>query len=117
MNCFACGQECFENKEPEVVFRKDDICICEHCSIDYEEVDGVIQKRQMGEGKKSLLFQAMVEEVEYMFNDGLFFNYFNENQIKTLEKVYAENRDEIVEKIVNRLFFAEDIAAVFEDYT
>lgn len=35
MKCTACGQECFNNKYPEVVFRDDNNCICEECSIYY----------------------------------------------------------------------------------
>lgn len=46
MKCAACGKECFDNKYPEVVFRDKENCICEECSIDYEEIDGKIQYRK-----------------------------------------------------------------------
>lgn len=46
MKCTSCGQECFDEHSPEVVFKDDNNCICEECSIDYEEVDGVIQLRK-----------------------------------------------------------------------
>lgn len=45
MKCTACGQECFDNQYPEVVFRDEENCICEDCSIDYEEVNGEIRLR------------------------------------------------------------------------
>lgn len=46
MKCSVCGQECFEENYPEVVFKDDNNCICENCSIDYEEKDGKIQYRE-----------------------------------------------------------------------
>lgn len=46
MKCTACGQECFENEYPEVIFSDSRNCICENCSIDYEEVDGKIELRK-----------------------------------------------------------------------
>ena len=46
MKCTICGQECFDNKYPEVVFKNKTNCICEECSIDYEEdKNGVIKIR------------------------------------------------------------------------
>ena len=47
MKCTACGQECFEDEiYPQAVFWDEKKCICEECSIDFEEVDGVVQFRQ-----------------------------------------------------------------------
>jgi shikimate kinase len=46
MKCTSCGQECFENESPEVVFKDEKNCICENCSIDYEEVNGEIRLRE-----------------------------------------------------------------------
>jgi uncharacterized Zn ribbon protein len=46
MNCTSCNQECFENQSPEIVFRDKENCICEECSIDYEEVNEKIQLRE-----------------------------------------------------------------------
>jgi len=47
MNCTACGNECFEDEiYPQAVFWDDKKCICEECSIDFEEFDGVVQFRQ-----------------------------------------------------------------------
>lgn len=46
MKCTACGQECFSEQHPEVVFHDENNCICEECSIDYEEVNGVVQYRE-----------------------------------------------------------------------
>jgi hypothetical protein len=46
MKCTDCGQICYNNKSPEVVFKDKDNCICEECSIDYEEVDGKVQYRE-----------------------------------------------------------------------
>ena len=46
MKCTSCGQECFEEKYPEVVFQDENNCICEECSIDYEEVNDKIQYRR-----------------------------------------------------------------------
>lgn len=46
MKCTACGQECFEETNPEVVFQDEKKCICSECSIDFEEVNGVVQFRQ-----------------------------------------------------------------------
>ena len=37
MKCLHCGKECFEDKYPEVVFKDGDLCVCEECSIDYEQ--------------------------------------------------------------------------------
>jgi hypothetical protein len=46
MKCQDCNRECFQDKYPEVVFRDECHCICEDCSIDYEEVKGKIQLRE-----------------------------------------------------------------------
>jgi len=46
MKCTVCGQECFDETYPEVVFKDEKYCICEECSIDYEEVNGKVQYRQ-----------------------------------------------------------------------
>ena len=46
MKCLHCGKECFEDKYPEVVFKDGDLCVCEECSIDYEQKDGKIQVRE-----------------------------------------------------------------------
>lgn len=43
--CTACGQVCFKDECPEIVFKDEKNCICEECSIDYEEVNGKIQLR------------------------------------------------------------------------
>lgn len=45
MKCTACNQECFDEQYPEIVFKDEQNCICEDCSIDYEEVNGKIQYR------------------------------------------------------------------------
>jgi len=46
MKCTSCNKECFDNKYPEIVFKDDNNFICEDCSIDFEEIDGNIYKRQ-----------------------------------------------------------------------
>lgn len=46
LTCTSCGKECFENDYPEIVFRDENNCICEECSIDYDEVDGIVQLRE-----------------------------------------------------------------------
>jgi hypothetical protein len=46
MKCTVCVKECFDEQFPEVVFKDKDNCICEECSIDYEEVNGKIQYRK-----------------------------------------------------------------------
>jgi len=48
MKCTNCGQTCYMEKYPEVVFinKKENIYICEECSINYEEINGVIQERK-----------------------------------------------------------------------
>lgn len=46
MKCTVCGQNCFDDQYPEVVFKDKEKCICEECSIDYEEVNRKIQRRQ-----------------------------------------------------------------------
>ncbi len=48
MKCTKCGQECFDEEYPQVVFHDDKYCICEECSIDYEENDitGKVQYRK-----------------------------------------------------------------------
>jgi hypothetical protein len=46
MKCTSCGQECFAEQYPEVVFQDENNCICEKCSLDYEDVNGNIQYRQ-----------------------------------------------------------------------
>lgn len=47
MKCTACGQDCFEDYYPEIVFKNEKNCICEECSIDYEENnDGEIYLRE-----------------------------------------------------------------------
>ncbi len=47
LNCTVCGNVCHSDSYPEIVFKDKDNCICENCSIDYEEVDGKVQKRSM----------------------------------------------------------------------
>ena len=46
MKCTECGQECFDEQFPQVVFLDESNCVCEQCSIDYEEVNGKVQYRQ-----------------------------------------------------------------------
>ncbi len=46
MKCTVCGQECYNEEFPEVVFIDENNCICEECSIDYEEVNGVVRVRE-----------------------------------------------------------------------
>lgn len=46
MKCTSCGGECFDGEYPEVVFKDEEKCICEECSIDYEDVNGKVQFRQ-----------------------------------------------------------------------
>ena len=46
MKCTVCGQECFDEEFPEVVFKDENNCICEECSVDYEEIDGKIRLRE-----------------------------------------------------------------------
>jgi len=58
MKCTACGQECFEDViYPQAVFWDDKKCVCEECSIDFEDVNGVVQFR------KDLLEDGCVEPV------------------------------------------------------
>lgn len=47
MICTLCGIECFDNQYPEIVFKDENNCICEECSIDYEEVNGKIKLREI----------------------------------------------------------------------
>ena len=44
--CTVCGQECYDDEFPEVVFIDEESCICEECSIDYEEINGKIRLRK-----------------------------------------------------------------------
>ena len=46
MKCTSCGGECFDEEYPEVVFKDEEKCICEECSIDYKDVNGKVQVRQ-----------------------------------------------------------------------
>jgi len=47
MKCTACGQECFEDEiYPQAVFWDNKKCVCEVCSIDFEEIGDVVQFRQ-----------------------------------------------------------------------
>ena len=46
MKCTVCGQECYDETYPEVVFKDEKYCVCEECSIDYEEVNSKVQYRQ-----------------------------------------------------------------------
>ena len=57
MKCAACGQECFDETYPQVVFQDDKKCICEECSIDFEEIGDVVQFRQ------DLIEQGFVEPI------------------------------------------------------
>jgi len=48
MKCTSCGKECYEEQYPEVVFQNETNCICEECSIDYEELEnGIIHLREV----------------------------------------------------------------------
>lgn len=73
MKCTKCGQECFDEEYPQVVFHDDKYCICEECSIDYEENDitGKVQYR------KDLEEEGCIEE----FNEVM----INKLQIETVE--------------------------------
>jgi len=91
MKCTACGNECFEDViYPQAVFWDDKKCICEECSIDFEEVDGVIQFRQ------DLIEDGCVEPVSIpkieidvesvkKISDKLIADYDTENQELTIE--------------------------------
>lgn len=43
--CSCCGNACFGEKYPEIVFSDEEKTICEECSINYEEIDGKIKLR------------------------------------------------------------------------
>jgi hypothetical protein len=46
MKCSCCGEECFEDRYPEIVFVDNEgIVICENCSINFEEEDNGIVVR------------------------------------------------------------------------
>jgi len=45
--CTECGGACFDNSYPEVVFSDSENRICENCSIDFEEVEGRLQRREV----------------------------------------------------------------------
>ena len=91
MKCTACGNECFEDViYPQAVFWDDKKCICEECSIDFEEVNGVIQFR------KDLIEDGCVEPVFILkieinldsvkkISDKLIADYDTENQELTIE--------------------------------
>jgi len=57
MKCTACGNKCFDDIYPQVVFQDEKKCICEECSLDFEQIDGVVQFR------KDLVEQGYVEPV------------------------------------------------------
>lgn len=44
--CIVCGQTCYIDKLPEIVFRRGQICICSDCSLDYENINGKLQRRR-----------------------------------------------------------------------
>lgn len=46
MKCTSCGNECFDNKYPEVVFADGKNIICEECSIDYEMNGNKVEVRK-----------------------------------------------------------------------
>ncbi len=46
MKCTDCGQECFDEQFPEVIFSDEENCICEECSIEYEMIGGKVKKRK-----------------------------------------------------------------------
>jgi len=62
MKCTACGQECFDETYPEVMFSDDTHCICEECSMDYEEVGFKVQFRE------DLIRQGCVEQFAKSLN-------------------------------------------------
>lgn len=43
--CTECGNYCFDDASPEIVFIDENRVVCEDCSIDFEEVDGVLRMR------------------------------------------------------------------------
>ena len=65
---------------------------------------------------ESPLHQAMFEEIEYVIFSGILYDYFEEGEIETLDKIFAEKRDEIVQKLIERLSFADDIVKIFKEY-
>lgn len=47
MKCTCCGNECHDQKYPEVVFMDETNIICEKCSIDYEQKEGKVIRRDV----------------------------------------------------------------------
>lgn len=45
--CTSCNKRVYGNKYPEIVFSDKSHIICEDCSIDYEEINGKIQLRDI----------------------------------------------------------------------
>ena len=46
IKCTNCGQECFDDVSPEVVFSDKKNIICEECSIDFEMIgDKVVERK------------------------------------------------------------------------
>ena len=47
LRCTNCGQECFDDASPEVVFSDKKNIICEECSIDFEMIGDKVVKRKI----------------------------------------------------------------------
>jgi hypothetical protein len=46
MKCTSCNDTCYDNSYPEIVFLSEKECICENCSIDYDEKQGEFVLRE-----------------------------------------------------------------------
>lgn len=65
-NCIICGQQCFHNYSPEIVFSNaNGIIICEDCSIDYEERDGEIRYRKDLIEEGCMPIEPWIDEEEF----------------------------------------------------
>ena len=60
MKCLHCGKECFDDKYPEVVFKDGELCVCEECSIDYEQKGCLSHVGQINIGSGNTLMMIVV---------------------------------------------------------
>jgi len=77
IKCTVCGKECYNDKSPEIVFWDYRHCICENCSIDFEEVNGKVQYRSDLISRISVIDEEIVFKCikDYFseFDDGIDF--------------------------------------------
>lgn len=59
---------------------------------------------------------AVEEEIEYMFDDGIMYYYFKDDEVEIVEKIWSENKSEILEDTANTVNVHDSVIEWFRNY-